>query len=99
MVARFTGASLGLLAFTITVIGGLFVQNPLTVTLSRSVFALFVFCLLGLVLGAMAQRVVDEYETNQREEILKRYREESVDSDEAVSVVDTTGPGDRPVGP
>jgi len=72
MVARFAGASLGLLAFSITVIGGLFVENPVSVTLSRSIFALVVFCFLGLVLGSAAQRVVNEYESSRKEELRSR---------------------------
>lgn len=77
MVARFAGASLGLLAFTITIVAGLFAHNPVAVTLSRSILALFLFCILGLVLGTAAQFVIAEYEQNRESEIRKRY---SVDS-------------------
>ena len=73
MVARYAGAGLGLLAFTITVIAGLLVQNPLTVTLSRSILALFTFCIIGLVLGTAAQMVVAEHEKQRESEIRKRY--------------------------
>jgi len=65
MVARFTGASLGLFAFSITLIAGLVVQNPFTVTLSRGLIALFTFCLLGLVIGTAADKVLSEHERNQ----------------------------------
>ncbi len=78
MVARFAGASLGLLAFTITVTAGLLVQNPVHVTLSRSIFALLVFCLIGLVLGTVAQLVVAEFERGREAEIRKRYHEDSI---------------------
>ncbi|MGI0149375.1 MAG: hypothetical protein ACREDF_07585 [Thermoplasmata archaeon] len=71
MIARYTGASLGLLAFAVTSVAGLVTGNPVTVTLSRSLFALFVFCLIGLVLGGAAQLVVTEYERN-RESALRR---------------------------
>jgi len=73
MVARYAGASLGLLAFTIVVTAGLIAQNPVTVTLSRSIFALFFFCLIGLVLGRVAQVVVAEHENKRETEIRKRY--------------------------
>ena len=73
MVARYTGASLGLLAFTIVVTAGLIAQNPVTVTLSRSIFALFLFCLIGLVLGRIAQMVVAEHEHKRETEIRKLY--------------------------
>ena len=73
MVARYAGASLGLLAFTIVVTAGLIARNPVTVTLSRSIFALFLFCLIGLVLGRIAQVVVAEHEHKRETEIRKRY--------------------------
>lgn len=66
MVARFTGATLGLFAFTITITAGLLAQNPVAVTLSRSLLALFVFCVVGLLLGSAAQKVIAEHE-RQRE--------------------------------
>lgn len=62
VIARYTGASLGLLAFTITSLAGLITGNSVTVTLSRSLFALFAFCALGFLLGSAAQLVVSEYE-------------------------------------
>ncbi len=69
MVARFTGASLGLFAFSITLIAGLVVQNPFAVTLSRGIIALFTFCLIGLVLGAAADKVLSEHERSKTAEI------------------------------
>jgi len=65
MIARYSGATLGLLAFTIVITAGLFTHNPFTVTLSRSIFALFMFCILGFVLGGAAQLAVNE-NTRQR---------------------------------
>ncbi|MFQ5414074.1 MAG: hypothetical protein ACE5E6_06405 [Phycisphaerae bacterium] len=75
MVARHTGASLGLLAFTITAVVGLIVGNPVTATLSRSILALFVFCLIGSVVGAAARLAVTEHAKQRREDIHARYRE------------------------
>ena len=77
MAARYAGASLGLLAFTIVVTAGLIAQNPVTVTLSRSIFALFLFCLIGLVLGRVAQMVVAEHQRKWETEIRKRYHDAS----------------------
>lgn len=85
MVARYAGASLGLLAFTIAVFGGLVARNPFTVTLSRSILALFVFCFIGLVLGHFAQRVVAEHARTREAEIRARFAQDSV------------APGDDPV--
>ncbi len=76
MVARFAGAGLGFLAFSITAFAGLFVQNPVTVTLSRSILAMFVFTIIGLALGTAAELVVQEYETNRELEIRKRHHED-----------------------
>jgi hypothetical protein len=61
MIVRFTGATLGLLAFSVAILGGLWADNPTTVVLSRAIWSLVVFCVLGLALGAVAQAVVDEY--------------------------------------
>lgn len=80
MVARCTGASLGLLAFTITVASGLFVQNPVETTLSRGVLALILFCILGLLLGGAAQWVIDEHRKQREASIRDRFRGESAGS-------------------
>jgi hypothetical protein len=82
MVARFAGASLGLFAFTVAVIAGIYVQNPVSVTLSRGIFALFLFCGIGLILGAAAQTVVNEHEQKRESEILDKYRNDAEDSPE-----------------
>ncbi|MCH7992857.1 MAG: hypothetical protein IIB57_00280 [Planctomycetes bacterium] len=81
MIARCVGAGLGLLAFCITILAGVYVQNPVTTTLSRSIFALFIFFLLGLALGTAAEVVVNEHEHSREAEILKRYREEPNETD------------------
>ena len=66
MVSRYTGACLGLLAFAVTIIAGLVVHNPPTVTLSRAVWALVIFCPLGLAVGACAQGVINEHYRRRR---------------------------------
>ncbi len=81
MIARFAGASLGLLAFSTSTVAGLYVGNPPTVTLSRSILALFAFCIIGLLLGKAAQTVVAEYECNRRAEIERRFRADSGNAD------------------
>ena len=80
MVARFTGVGLGLLAFTITIVAGVWIQNSVTVTLSRSILALFVFCLIGFVLGSAADIVVAEHETGQAAKVREHFREDQEDS-------------------
>lgn len=79
MVARYAGASLGLLAFSITVFAGLAVNNPLLVTLSRGILALFLFCLIGLIVGTAAERVVREHERSREAELRKQFEEASAD--------------------
>ena len=81
MIARYSGPILGLFAFTVTVFAGLIVQNPVMITLQRGVFALVVFCMLGLVLGWAAQMVVREYERSRGAEIERRYPLDSDDMD------------------
>ena len=75
MVARFAGAGLGLFAFAVTVVAGLLVRNPVSVTLSRSILALFMFCLIGFILGTAAQLVVAEHAKKRESDIRKRYSE------------------------
>ena len=96
MVARLTGAALGLLAFTVTVISGMIVENPVTVTLSRSILALFIFCLLGMALGAAAQAVVAEHESQRVEEIKQRYREENEPGPKAPAPQETAAKAEQP---
>ncbi len=81
MIARYAGSILGLFAFTVTVFAGLIVRNPVIITLQRGVFALLVFCVLGLVLGWAAQLVVREYARSREAEIAKRYPLDSDDTD------------------
>ena len=73
MLARYTSASPGPLAFTNVVTAGLIAHNLVTVAPSRSIFALFFFCLIGLVLGRTAQWVVAEHEHKRDTEIRKWY--------------------------
>lgn len=96
MIARYSSATLGLLAFTIVVIAGLFTHNSFTVTLSRSIFALFLFCMIGFVLGGAAQMVVDEYARQQKVKIRNKYVKPSAVKDDAdmntKAPVSDTGP-------
>ncbi len=73
MVPRYAGASLGLLAFAIVTTAGLLNQNPLTVTLSRAILAMFVFFFMGMALGYAAQLVVREHERKRESQIRARF--------------------------
>ena len=98
MIARFAGAGLGFLAFTITAFAGLLVQNPVTVTLSRSILAFFVFSIIGLAVGAAAEFVVREYEKDRESEIRKRYHDDSAKPDDAGSGTKSDEEGGLPIG-
>jgi hypothetical protein len=65
---RLCGASLGLFAFSITVILGLTAGNPTNVVLLRALQAMLLFCLLGMCAGWVAYRVLDEH-------AIRRHRE------------------------
>ncbi len=85
MIARFCGAVLGLLAFGVATIAGLAAGNPPEAVLSRSLWALIVFCVVGLIVGTVAQAVVNEYLRNKREELFPA--EDVASSGEASSSV------------
>ena len=63
-------AVLGLLAFTITILGGLVGGNRVEFILPRALWAMVLFCFLGWIVGWCAERVVAEHRAKQREEIL-----------------------------
>ena len=69
MAPRVTGAVLGLLAFSTAIFAGVWVDNPVTVTLSRALWAMMAFCVIGLVLGWAARVVVREH-IRRRERLL-----------------------------
>ena len=74
MIARYTGAVLGLLAFSVATLGGLAVGNPPSVVLSRALGSLVVFCFIGLGVGMAAQAVIKEYECRKTEEPGKSHK-------------------------
>ena len=58
---RSVAAALGLLAFSVSILAGLWVRNPVPVILSRAIWAMVVFFLIGLVTGLAARTVVREH--------------------------------------
>ncbi|MBN1514796.1 MAG: hypothetical protein JXB13_22480 [Phycisphaerae bacterium] len=79
MVARYTGGILGMLAFAVSVLAGLWVGNPVAIILSRAVWALVLFSVIGLSLGAVAQFVIDDYARRRYQEVVPE-AEEATDS-------------------
>ncbi|RME36405.1 MAG: hypothetical protein D6788_11690 [Planctomycetota bacterium] len=77
MIPRLTGAGLGLLAFGISTIAGLLAGNPEDVILSRSILALFLFCVIGAVAGAAPPGATAQHRRRSEEAIRQRYAQSS----------------------
>ena len=75
MIRRATGV-LALLAFSIVVLGGLARGNSVEFILPRALWAMALFCLLGLVVGWSADRVVREHCAEHHEEVFGRPADE-----------------------
>lgn len=76
-----TGAVLALLAFAVTIIAGVAVGNPATTTLTRALWAMAAFYLLGTVLGHIMNRVIDEYAIRRKKELFGEDDEASTASE------------------
>ena len=59
-------ATMSLLAFAVCLIAGMSAGNPVATTLSRALVAMGATFLVGAVVGAMAQRMLDENLAAQR---------------------------------
>lgn len=90
---RTTGACLGLLGFSVTIIAGLSVDNPATTTLSRALWALAAFYLLGSLLGYVAHRVIDEHALHLHHEMFGDAAEHPVSRSEASEAAEGDGSG------
>jgi hypothetical protein len=66
---RLTGAALGFLAFAIAIVLGLTVGNTAETILIRAIQAMFIFFALGLAVGWIACRVIDEHSLKQHGEL------------------------------
>lgn len=76
---RLCGAALGFLAFAVTVFLGMAAGNSPEVTITRAVGALFVFCLIGLATGWVANRVLDEHTVTKNREMFPEEPAEPVE--------------------
>jgi hypothetical protein len=65
MFNQLCGAALGLLAFSVSLIIGLYVDNPFITVVQRSILALIIFYILGCVLSVLGQKVIQENFNNQ----------------------------------
>ncbi len=89
MIARVASASFGLLAFAVVATTGLLARNPIEVTLSRCILALILFSVVGLVLGASAQAVVNEHARERESKIQKRYEVDRTETDDGANTIET----------
>lgn len=69
MTPRSAGAAFGLLAFSCAILAGLWAGNPAMLILQRALWAMVLFCLIGLCAG-WAGRVVVREHARRREESL-----------------------------
>jgi hypothetical protein len=53
-------ACFGLAGFIVAIICGLFAANPIEVTLSRAIPAMFVCCVIGYVIGIFTTRAISQ---------------------------------------
>jgi len=77
---RLCGASLGLFAFAIAIVQGLLAGNSTSVILSRALWALFAFCMIGLLVGWVSFRVLDEHASKMNREMFPEVEEEEAES-------------------
>ncbi len=92
MAPRVTGAALGLLAFSTTIIAGVWVDNPTTVTLSRALWAMATFCVIGVVIGWAARVVVREHVRRRERELFtpeELPQESSADTEKGIRSTET----------
>ncbi len=87
---RRAGACLGLFAFCVTILRGLAVGNPAEVTLTRALWAMAVFCLLGLVLGYFGHLIVTEHEAGHARKLAEELKREAGDESPAAETATPT---------
>lgn len=80
---RSCGAALGFFAFSVTIVLGMTAGNPVSEILIRAIQALFLFFLLGLMVGWVAYRVIDEH-------AIRRHRELFPAEDPLAGATDST---------
>ena len=57
---RRIAASMALVAFFVCILAGMHAENPFSTVVANALTALIVTFIVGLVLGAMAQKMLDE---------------------------------------
>lgn len=98
MLPRVIGAGLGFLAFSTTILLGLWVGNPTIVTLTRSIYALFIFSVIGLAVGWAAEVVVREHENGQLKLLVAANQTEPTPAGEDKAQNTSTEDDSKPMG-
>ena len=78
-----TMAVLGFLGFCITVLGGLVGGNSIEFIIPRALWAMCLFCFLGLIVGWSAEKVVREHRSKQYREVFGPDDDEAPSDDSA----------------
>lgn len=73
---RLCGAALGFLAFGVTVFLGLGSGLTPETILVRAIWAMILFCILGLLTGWVAYRILDEHAIKMNRELFQEIEEE-----------------------
>jgi uncharacterized membrane protein len=66
---RRIAATMALIAFALCLVMGIVAENDIATTLSRALMAMFVVFLVGLIIGSMAQRMLDENLSDQEKKV------------------------------
>ncbi len=97
---RTCGACTALLAFAITIFRGVLVDNPTDTILTRALWSLVVFLVLGLAVGWIGQTVIEEHsrQLHEREAIAQREAEAALatDAGEAEAAANDADPAPKP---
>ena len=80
---RRAGACLGLLAFCLTIVRGMGAGNPPEVILTRALWAMIIFFLLGLVLGFAGHLAISEHAANRAKVLAVELEEARTGPDDA----------------
>jgi uncharacterized membrane protein YqgA involved in biofilm formation len=72
-------AALAMVVFAVCLVAGINAGNPFTTVVSRAMLAMLVTLVIGMVLGAMAQRMLDENLRTEEEKL----KNDSVNSGES----------------
>jgi K+-transporting ATPase A subunit len=77
---RRIAATMALIAFALCLVMGIVAENDCATTLSRALMAMLVTFFVGLIVGAMAQRMLDENLSDQaKNEEIKESKSSPVD--------------------